>query len=244
MAQFDTVTQILADVGTELGLGTVTASYSSTDANTLLLQRLLVVVGRSLIRRNEFLQCRISTTFATAATAEQTLAADALTLVDGTLWDRTNDRPLLLLTPDKWEQLKAVGSTYSTHPECIRATRVAVNGRCGIEFLSAAPNGTVTIGYQYRSSFWVAVDASSAPTLDAPAATTQVVRIDSHLVSRALRLEWLRSKGFPSEAAQQDYEDVLDSVRSANRVASPVLSIGVSYERPPYFNVPESGYGS
>lgn len=243
MAQFDTVANIVGDVGTEVGLGTLTVSYTSTDDNVLRLLKLLTVVGRDLIRKHRLLQNRLSTTFSAGGTAEQSLATDALSLVDGSLWDRTNDLPLRLLTPSEWEYHKAIGSTYASYPQDVRATRVAATGVCGIEFFST-PTGSPLIAYEYWSSYWVAVDASNAPTKDAPTLTTDVVRIDSHLATRALRLAWLRAKGYASEAAQQDYEDILASVLGANQVVAPVLPVGGRARDALDFNVPETGYGT
>lgn len=245
MAQFDTVAQIITDVGSELSQGSLTAAYPSSDTTVSLLQTLLMVVGRDLIRQHPWLQCRISTTITPAGTAEQTLAADCLSIVDGTLWDRTRRMPVIILQPYEWEQLKAIGATFGMYPNYARMTREATTGRLGLEYLGI-PTGSPTVAFQYRSSYWVSVDGTAGPALDRPTATTNVIRIDSHLITRALRLAWLRQGGYDSEAAQQDFDAALAAERSRNVGYQPTLLIGGvgGMRRVLSYNVPDTGYGA
>lgn len=243
MAQFDTVANIVGDVGTELGLGTLTVSYASRDESVLRLLKQLAVVGRGLVLRYPWLQNKLEYTFSTTATTTFALPADFLGMVDGTGWNRTSDLPLSPASPQQWQYLKATGTTGAV-TVVVKTGFASLTGAPQLEFV-VAPTAGDTIALEYRSRYWVAVSAAVAATLDAPTATTHVCRIDSHLLTRALRVAFLRSKGFDSTAALDDYKDALNDIRSANVGAAPVLVVG-GKPRGGWMdesNAPSTGYG-
>jgi hypothetical protein len=114
MARYDTVSNIIADVGSELGLGTLTAVLpviASTDAVVAQLQALLKAAGRGLVLENPWLQQRTDYTFNTTTATVYTLPAAFQRMVDGSGWNRTKRMPLVPLSPQAWEGMKAIAVT-------------------------------------------------------------------------------------------------------------------------------------
>lgn len=220
MAQFDTVATIVGDVATEVSLGTVTVSYSSTDNNVLQLLKLLQVVGRNLVLRYPWLQNRLEYAFTTTSATTYALPADFQSMVDQTGWNRTGVHPLVPVGAQLWQYYKAM-PVASVVAVLFKPSHVSATGAPQLELLTA--NSGQTIALEYRSRYWVAVSASAAASKDSPTLTTDVIHLDSHLISRALRMAFLRARGFPSQAAQEDFMEALDATRSANTSAAPVL---------------------
>lgn len=246
-ALYDTVSLIVADVGAELGLGTLTAAYPATDATTAQIQSLLKATGRRLVREYPWLQNLVDGTLTgDGATTAFALPDDFLRMEDGTGWNRTTRQPLRPVGPQGWESMKA--STLTTAlPVLFRPRRRmdsgSDRGAASFEFL-VAPALAADIRYEYRSQYWVAAAAAAAVSLDSPTAPSHLVRIDPYLFSRALKLAWLRAKGFESTAAQQDFEAALDATRGNDSVAAPTLSLNGTAPTLPGANTPETGYGT
>lgn len=222
MAQFDTVANIVAAAATECGLGAVTASYTSGDATVLQLLRLLTKVGRRLVKRYPWLQNRVEYTFVTSGATVYALPADFQSMENQTGWNRSSTFPMHPASPQQWQCLKALPVTSSISI-IFRSEFASTTGAPQLEFLTA-PGSGYTVAFEYRSRYWVAVDASHAVTKDAPTLITDVLRIDAEVLTQGLRWAWLRAKGFDSTAAQQDFSDALEDEKGANVGASPILS--------------------
>lgn len=247
MAQYDTVANIVGDVATELGLGTIVVDFASGDPNVLQLLKLLTTVGRGLMLRYPWLQQKTDYSFVTTSATVYNLPADFSAYVNQTGWNRSTRQPLVTLSPQQWEMMKAVLAN-SSFPVFFRpGFASAATGLPTLE-LMATPTAGQTIAFEYTSRLWVRPAGASPTFLDAPTATTDTIRFDSQLATRALRTAWLEAKGFDSTAARQDYEEMLEAVRSANVQAAPVLSLngaGSGYNRLlDGSNVPDSGFGS
>ena len=92
---------------------------------------------------------------------------------------------------------------------------------------------------------WVFTDESDLPNLDAPTTYTDTLWFDTFLLSRRLKLEFLKAKGFDTTAALQDYNHAFELVVNDDTQA-PILSMSkrsfgaLMGER----NVPVTGFGS
>lgn len=88
---------------------------------------------------------------------------------------------------------------------------------------------------------WAYVGASGAGTV---AANGDVVNLDSHLMSRALKLAWLEAKGLDTSAAAADYNQTL-AAASDEDSQGPTLQVTGGRMASPlsWRNVPDSGYG-
>lgn len=246
MAQFDTVANIIADVGTELGLGTLTAAYPTTVDLVAQLQGLLKAVGRGLVLENPWLQQKADYSFNTTTATVYNLPSAFDRMVDGTGWNRSSRQPLVPLTPQAWEAMKATGVAVALPVFFRPGVEEPATGLRTLELL-ATPTAGQTIALQYWSRLWARPTGATPTFLDAPAATTDTLRIDAQLVTRALKLAWLRNKGMDSVAAQQDYETTLEAVRAASVVTAGNLSLnggGSGARLLSGANVPETGYGA
>lgn len=238
MALYDTVLNIVTDVAVEIGLGAPSAVFSSRDNNVIQLRTLLKSVGRGLVLKNGWLQCLKEHTFTTTDAASYTLPADYSTVVDGTGWNRTSKHPVAIASPQEWQHIKArdIGTTL-----CL----VVKPHDLTLEIPTDHTSGD-TVAFEYRSRYWVALTGTTTPTKDAPTLDTDVVCIDVQLITRALKLAWLRAKGFDSSAALDDFLEAFQTVRSANVGAAPVLSLNGGGESEPLLdmsNAPSSGFG-
>lgn len=247
MARYDTVENIVAKAASELGLGAVTVSYDSPDENVLRLLELLNSTCMDLVLENEWLQLRREHTFSTTINTVYELPSDFLTMVDGTGWNRTARRPLRPVGDQEWQALQA----GSVAPFSMIACRVGVerdgNEYSTLEFPEALTTGQ-TVALEYRSRSWArTAPIGSAVFSDVATATTQVVLVDNHLVKRALKLAFKRSKGFDSSAEQQDFDRAMASVRGSNVAVAPSLFLGGGRRGghcADEYTVPASGYSS
>lgn len=245
MALYDTVGNIVTDVAVEAGLGApITDVYASTDANILQMLALLKSTGRGLVLEYPWLQFRKEYTFPTVAlTTSYALPEDFQSMVDGTGWNRTARLPLVQLSDAAWQQYKAtlVGVVLSI---LFRPAAAALPPTLE---LPASPTAGQTIAFDYRSRYWVGPLTDAGPTSDAPAAYTDYIFLDVQLITRALKLAFLRAKGFDISAAQDDFDAALANVQSANVNVAPTLSLNG-----PRFidrllddqNLPITGYGA
>jgi hypothetical protein len=80
---------------------------------------------------------------------------------------------------------------------------------------------------------------------DAPTAPTDTLQLDSILLVKALKLAFLKAKGFDSAAVQDEYDSALDQAKNADKTAS-VLSLTRSTFVEPLLgvqNIPITGVG-
>jgi hypothetical protein len=237
MAVFDTVANVVSDAAVELGLDSVSDVYAASDANVIQLRTLLKTVGRGLQRMRRWSHLTFRTTFSTGAGGNitQALATDFDELAPCTLWDTTNDRELHgPVSEPVWEFLQATGLSTSLHTPW-RIWQGAL-------YLFAAP-ASATIAYEYRSTWWVAVTA--APTKTAPTLNSDVLMFDRNLMLAALKLAWLRLKGFDTTAAADEYRVALQQA-TAGDAPGRVLSMTGRGPEPLLgaWNIPVTGIGS
>lgn len=244
MAQFESVSTIVGDVAREVGLGAVTVSLTSTDANVTQLLAILKKMGRALVMKYRWLQNTKEYTFVTSAATTYALPADFVSMVSCTAWDRTADLPLTPATPQQWQWLKASNSTPLTSI-VYRINTASLTGAPQLESLVAPPSGA-TVALEYKSRYWLSTADGTASTLDAPAAVTDVVRLESSLVTAGLKVGFLRAKGFDSAAATEEFEDLFEASKSASVGAAPELTIGGNCDWRPLGErlAPHSGYGA
>jgi hypothetical protein len=253
--QFDIVSAILADAGVELGLGVITADFAGTGGDALAAQmtRLLKSTGRRLVLQHPWLRQRVEYTFtAPASTTSYTLPAAFQSGVDLTGWNRTTRQPLVPLSPQRWQEMKATGVSVAM-PAYFRAgftndaeETASLVDIPKLEFLSAPGDGDI-IYLEYRTWYWARPADDPAFLKATPTDATDRCLIDAHLLTRALKLAFLRAKGMDAAAAGEDYQDALDTLRSAHTFFAPVLSLGGARARAHLLdesNIPETGLGT
>lgn len=238
MASFDTVANIVSEAAIELGLGAVADVYGSQDANVVQLRTLLKSTGKALVFKYAWLQNVKVHTFTTAVdTNEYNLPSDFQSMVDLSAWNRTTTTRMFAATTAQWSTLQASEAAAVLAP-IFRIRKSTV------EVWPQPPTPDHVWAFEYRSKYWVGLTGTTTATLDAPTANDNVIIIDAFLMTRALKLAFLKAKGFDTSAVQQDYEEALEALMGTNGPAQP-LSIDPRYNNWELTirNVPESGFG-
>jgi hypothetical protein len=235
--QYDTVLNIVKDVAVECGLAEPSAVFASTDNNIVQLRRRLKSVGRGLVLEHDWLQCIKEHTLETTGDTSYALPADFAEMVNQTGWNRSANMPLDPMSPQQWQYLKA-SDTGVIFTVLFRLRDLT------LELHSPSPGET--IAFEYRSRYWVAETGLTTPTSDAPDEDDDVVCIDVQLITRALKLAFLRDKGFDTTAAEQDYQAALAAAQDTASGAAPILKLGGCEDPVPMLderNAPSSGFG-
>lgn len=224
------------------GIPTADDPFTSTDQNLLLMCSLLDEVGKDLWRERVWSQLNQIYTFTTVQDqAAYPLPAGFGFMINQTGWNRTNRLPLAgPLSPQEWEYLKAqlVGVVFTV---LFRPLQQQI-----YLYPDTDTPGGYEIAYEYVSRFWVQSATADAPDKDEPTSSDDIIWFDPHLMIRALKLAWLKQKGFDTAAAQADYDKTLLLVMGDDS-AMPVLNLsGRPYQVPlvGQQNIPLTGFGN
>jgi hypothetical protein len=248
VAKFDTVNQILIDVAAELGIADWSVDGASlTDPEALQLVALLKRVGRGLVLHNPWLQFRTDYTFDTTTATVYNLPSGFLSYVNGTGWNRSTRQRMEVLSAQQWEAMKASGVTVAAPVYFRVGFEEPATGLATLELLNTPTAGN-HIYLEYWSRLWVRPTGATPTFLDAPAATTDTIRFDSYLITRALICAWKEAKGFDSTAAAEDLKEALQDAKAAAIQTAPTLSLNGARSTVDRLlssdNVPETGFGT
>jgi hypothetical protein len=240
---WETAGVLINDAAIELGLiaSEIADVYASTDQNIILLRRLLTREGRRLIRaypwfvyEDEFTTDGVTSFW--DLPSEASLSDNFLMIRSDTLWNTTqNKRCIGPVSPEQWAHLTGSTSTDSaTKKLTFRMLLPAM-----VEFVEAPDDGDV-FKYQYQPSGWVsAVDGTR------PVAHGNVITFDAPLVVAALKLAFLKNKGFDTTAAAIDYEECFAFAKALYPGPTLNLTGGSGDARMlDEANIPETGFGS
>jgi hypothetical protein len=240
-----TAGEIINDAGVEVGLNSVTDPFSSYDGNYVQLRTLLKSCGRELVQARNWTYLRKEHTFTTVlGTSTYAMPTDMLRMYDQSGWNRTNRLPLGgPLSPSEWQYLKArlVGVVFTV---LFRPMNQLINLYPDTD----TPGGYV-IAFEYGSKYWLS--SAATPTVlskEAPTASDDLVWFDPLLITRALKLAFLKAKGLDTTAAEQDYAATLNAamgmdnpgkVLNLNRTSMDPSNVLVGGQ-----SVPITGFGS
>lgn len=236
---WDTAANVLNDAALELGLVTaeVADPYGETGQHWVQLRQLLKAVGQDLARDFAWSHLQTAYTFPTAnGQAAYALPSDFSRLVDGTCWNRTQARRLSgPVNAQEWEALQG-GAVSGLLDKAFRLYGGNFN-------LYPTPTAAETLAYEYVSANWVSETGQTSPTSEAPDEASDILYLERRLLVCALKLAFLRQKGFPSDAAQDDFERALARAQGGDGAAAELRVGGGSVFPLGRFNVPDTGYG-
>jgi hypothetical protein len=200
----DTAGQIINTVAVEV-FGTETGDpYASTDANFIRLRTLLKASGRELVGARDWkVLVKGCTITGDGVTSTFNLPADFLRMVDDTGWNRGTKFPIGLVSSRGWQHLQARSLSGS-----VSTLYRIVQGQ--MQFYEA-PAAAGVIGFDYVSLFWVKSDGAASADQYVPSASGDVVMLEPHLVSRALKVKFLDTTGQDSGAARQEYQAAFEA---------------------------------
>lgn len=241
---FRTAAQAINDAARALGFGTadVADPYASTNPLYLQLTTLLNEVGQELLNEHPWADHTKNATITTAnGTSEYALASDFGEFVDGSLWNQTTGFPLEgPITNIQYQALLAHPVTLTVSSTFLP---VLSSGAKKI-LIYPTPTATETVGYSYKSAWWMGTGATGA-TGSRCTAKTDVVYFDSLLVTRALKVKMAQAKGMDTATLEAEYRRELEKVKGldpAPRLSLLGQTIGV--RRIDRRNFPDTGFGS
>lgn len=206
-SDFPTVASVVSDAAVEMGLvqADIVDPFASADPNIFQLLRLLKSGGREIVKHREWTHLIKEYVFNLAAgVASYARPNDFRSIIADSGWDRTTRFPLSGPTSSEdWQFLQAVPI----------ASNIAYKFRewQGQIFVTPTPGAgtTDTMAYEYNSNSWIQPAGQAQPTLDAPAAATDIVCFNPRLALARLKRDWRRNKKQDSQAEEDDYQAAL-----------------------------------
>lgn len=236
---FDTAANIITQAATELGLGTVSDAYASTNPAIMQLRAFLTSVGRKLVKLHGWSQLTKTHTLSWVdGEDEYDLPSDFARFVDDTGWDRTSQEPLVPANGRDWQTLKARGVTGILWP----IVRIQGNKL----LFHPVPSSTDSIAFEYISSLWALANGETAPNKNAPNANTDTVWFDATLMVDGIKYAWKAEKGFASQGSLDEYLAGLILETASDGAASVLYLNGRGPGITTHLgelNVPETGFG-
>lgn len=245
MADFSkqqTALTIIQEVCGQLGLPVPAAAVAGlpTDATPAQMVALLTYAGRRLCKPTQGYRWTLLTkTFQLDTVPGTTLypvPTDWDSFQDITGWNWSTRLPMVQAGSPQWAALKArrLGGT---------TIALVYRMRGGQLELFFSPSTSQHLEITYTSRGWL-LDADNITYRDYIKNDSDVVLFDPELMQVALKLRFLTTKGFDTNAAQSEYDDALEAAMNADSDA-PVLSAssGNQYPLLGYLNTPETGYG-
>lgn len=216
---------VVKDVALRVGVTVPTVAIGSSDANILQIIGFVNEAGQELAARYSWQEITKEATFTTVATEVQgTLAtvcgADFSFVLNETMWDRTQRRPVFgPKVPAEWQQLKAqfVNGPWSQY-------RIRNNQ---ILFIPVPPAGDA-IFFEWVSKYWVAT--ASAPTIASQTGYSQDTD-SSFLDERLITLDAIwRYKQTKRLAYDEDFDKAETAIKDAmsRNAAKPTLNLAGS----------------
>lgn len=237
---YDTASNLINRAAKQLGLGSVSSPYGSTDPNFVQLCEFLTTAGEDLLRRSTW--PHLVKDFSWVTTASQTtqaLPTDFQRMSFETFWDQSNEYPSNgPVSGREAAYLVATGSTMNTPIE------YRVQGS-NLTF-PVALGADLTVSFEYLSNLWVMADGSSVGDKSAPTLDNDVCMFDPILLVRALKVLWLSAKGEDTQAAIYEYETTLRQAKG-DGTGSRRLSLSGPRRGTRFLsglNVPDTGYGT
>lgn len=234
-----TALSLVQSVCSRVGLPFPTTAVSSTDTQILQIVALANEEGKDLTKRPTYgwVQLQSEATFTTVATEIQgaiaTIAPGLSSIVNDTIWNRDLRRPIFgPLTPQRWQQLKAMNMTGPWNQFRIRGNNIL--------FIPAPAAGQLCY-FEYVSKNWC-TDATGVTTRDAFLQDTDLTLLDEDLMVLGTIWRWKAAKGLEYAEDFNKYErQVGDSI--ARDGSKDILSMnGSRYDIQPSITVPAGNW--
>ena len=203
-----TLLTIIKDAAVELGFAQPSTVFTSTDPAILLLRVIASKEGRELARRFDWQILQKEGTFITVAATTQVAAVkttftDFGHIINGTMWNRTQNRIVRgPLPPAEWQQKNAATAQITI------GNYFRIRGDA-ILFFSTPPAGD-SIFFEYIGTKWCQSAALVAQT--DWAADTDTALIDEEIIRLGIIWRYRKAKGFDYGEDFRTYEMALQDV--------------------------------
>lgn len=237
--RYETALEIISSTAIECGLGAVNNVAVNTDPAIKQLQRLLTNSGRWMALKYQWPQLLRDHTITTAGgdTGKYPLPDDFGHMIDQTGWELTQSYPLNgPLSSQDWKVLQA------NNADPVYLSFRFREGEFWI-FPQPPPVG-LQFTFEYISRGWVQDAVNSAVRKDNIVNDADVVMFEPMVMTQFLRKRFLAARGFSTQSAEQDFQEVMD-LWSGKNVGAPVLSMvnGRGFPLIDIANAPDTGYG-
>ena len=219
-----TALSIVQSAAARLGLSIPSVLFSATDAQTIQLRTLLNEEGVGQMEYGGALWTRLTkeqsfTTIASVSQDSSAMPSDFARFCDGTIWDRSNARPVAgPMSPETWQ-------AWMARP-VLASVVYGFRLRGGTFMMAPAPAAGLTIYFEYISNKWVYASGDSAPTKTAFSADTDTSVFNEETMTAGLRWRFLQAKQLPHDGAYEEWKGLLqrDIARDGGM---PTLSIAL-----------------
>lgn len=236
--RYETALDIINSASIECGLGPVVNFSSSTQGHIKQLATLLTNCGRWLAAKAVWPELirDFSLTTQSGDTGKYDLPADFGYMLDQTGWETTGSYPIAgPLSSQDWKMLQAgnidpiyVGFRFRERQ---------------LWLYSQPPPVGLTIQFEYISRGWV-LDADGTTYRDNVTAEDDKVLYEPLIVTQFLRKRFLAARGFSTQSADQDFQEVMDMWRGKGTGAPVLYMTGRrNYPLIDIRNAPETGIG-
>jgi hypothetical protein len=195
-------------------LNSPTSVISATDTTTIQLYEDLLQVIDQIVQQSKFGVATREALWTATATEDQgaltTLAPyGMIAIINKTLWDRTNRRPLYgPISEQDWQSLKALPNPGPWYKYRLRGGHFLVN---------PAPSGTLpTFVFEYTSS-WAFTDSSGGTPKATPTLDSDLCVIPDRILRAGLAYYWKRDQGLPYQADETEFYQLLNNFIATNK---------------------------
>lgn len=190
---------IIRNAADRLGIPRPSAAIGTSDTQVRQLVGLAQQEGKELSRMGAWQALTREKTFTATATETQTsvIPADFGYMLEGTFWNRTQDRRVMgPLDPQKWQALKTGLFVSNWDAYRIRGNDLLMN---------PTPQASDEMAFEYVSTYWcTSADASTGRT--AFEDDNDITVIDEELVTLGVIWRFLKAKGLDYSEAFRTYQ--------------------------------------
>lgn len=222
-----------------IGINSPNSVAGNTDAQIVQLLEIANEEGQELAERYSGWQAlQREATFTTVATASQgninTIASGLRYILNDTIWNRTQRRPVLgPLAPRDWQLLQASPVTGPFDQYRIRNNLL---------LFDPVPTAGETCAFEYISENWC--EDSGGTGQSEWAADDDVGRLDEKLMAQGIIWRWKQIKGFDYAEDYSKYEIRVTDAMARDATKSTLRLDGGITDFTPGIFVPQTGYGS
>lgn len=230
---------IIQDVCQRLNLPSPTTAAQSADPQIQQIVALALKEAEWQLGQYDPQVCTLEGTFTTVA-AETQVANIATTfpglkaIINDTLWNRDLRRPVFgPMTPQRWEQLKAMVMQGPWNQYQIRGNAI---------LFIPVPTAGQSIWFQYKSTNWC--QSASGTPQSRFMADTDVLLLDENVFKLGIEWRWKKAKGLDYAQDFADYEDAFAIVKARDGTKDVINMGDVKYDIYPGILVPSGSWSA
>lgn len=231
-----TVCQNVAD---EIGISRPSTIINNTDSTAVRIYRNFLRTGKILAQKDWPQLIKPETITTSSGEPQYDLPADFRSFVTETMWNRTTDKQVFLISPQLWAYEKSVNvSTFDDRFRIMGNDAVpSIGQRITIH---PTPSAAETIAYEYYSTNWL-TDSGATSEKATPTADSDEVILDEDLIEMGTLWRVLKTMGQPYLEEKVDFDRQLE-IKLAQAGGTEKLS--TDGHTATLSNIPETGFGT